>query len=60
MFDAVMNLKKDLYTKLLEKLEIKLSVEERELEGIYGHVSQICTKQDPFLNPRHSLIDAQI
>ena len=35
MFDAVMNLKKDLYTKLLEKLEIKLSVEERELEGIY-------------------------
>merc|ERR1711885_20016 len=33
MFDAVMNLKKDLYTKLLEKLEIKLSVEERELEG---------------------------
>merc|ERR1712121_575248 len=33
MFDAVMNLKKDVYEKLLEKLEIKLSVEERELEG---------------------------
>ena len=27
---------------------------------VYGRVSQICTKQDPFLNPRHSLIDAQI
>lgn len=33
MFDAVMNFKKDEYTKLLEKLEVKLSVEERELEG---------------------------
>jgi len=33
MFDSVMNFKKDIYTNLLEKLEIKLNVEERELEG---------------------------
>merc|ERR1712019_225860 len=33
MFDAVMGLKKDVYTKLLEKLEIKLTSEEKELEG---------------------------
>jgi len=33
MFDAVMNFKKDVYTKLLEKLEINLNSEERELEG---------------------------
>ena len=33
MFDAVMNFKKDVYVKLLEKLEIKLTSEERELEG---------------------------
>jgi len=33
MFDAVMNFKKEKYTALLEKLEIKLSVEEKELEG---------------------------
>jgi elongation factor 2 len=33
MFDAVMNFKKDVYTKLLEKLEIKLSTEDSELEG---------------------------
>jgi len=33
MFDAVMNFKKDVYVKLLEKLEIKLNSEERELEG---------------------------
>jgi len=33
MFDAVMNFKKDIYTNLLEKLEIKLTSEERELEG---------------------------
>lgn len=33
MFDAVMNFKKDIYTKLVEKLEIKLTSEERELEG---------------------------
>lgn len=33
MFDAVMNFKKDIYTKLLEKLNIKLSSEEKELEG---------------------------
>lgn len=33
MFDAVMNFKKEGYTKLLEKLEIKLNTEEKELEG---------------------------
>lgn len=33
MFDAVMNFKKDIYTKLIEKLNIKLNSEERELEG---------------------------
>jgi len=33
MFDAVMGHKKDVYTKLLEKLEIKLTTEEKELEG---------------------------
>jgi len=33
MFDAVMNFKKDIYTKLLEKLQIKLTSEEKELEG---------------------------
>jgi len=33
MFDAVMNFKKDVYEKLLEKLEIKLSVEDKELEA---------------------------
>jgi len=33
MFDSVMNFKKDVYTKLLDKLNIKLTVEERELEG---------------------------
>jgi len=33
MFDAVMNFKKDVYTKLLERLSIKLNSEERELEG---------------------------
>ena len=33
MFDAVMNFKKDIYTKLIEKLDIKLSSEEKELEG---------------------------
>merc|ERR1711936_1396284 len=33
MFDAVMNFKKDQYEKLLEKLSIKLSVEDKELEG---------------------------
>jgi len=33
MFDSVMNFKKDIYTKLLEKLNIKLTSEERELEG---------------------------
>jgi len=33
MFDAVMNHKKDIYTALLEKLSIKLSVEEKDLEG---------------------------
>jgi elongation factor 2 len=33
MFDSVMNFKKDIYTNLLEKLQIKLTVEERELEG---------------------------
>ena len=27
---------------------------------IFGCVSQICTKQDPFLNPYYFLIDAQI
>jgi len=33
MFDAVMNFKKDVYTKLIEKLEIKLTSEEKDLEG---------------------------
>jgi len=33
MFDAVMNFKKDKYTALLDKLEIKLTVEEKEMEG---------------------------
>jgi len=33
MFDAVMNFKKETYEKLLEKLNIKLSVEDRELEA---------------------------
>jgi len=33
MFDAVMNFKKDIYEKLLEKLDIKLSVEDKELEA---------------------------
>lgn len=33
MFDSVMNFKKDIYTKLLEKLDIKLKQEESELEG---------------------------
>merc|ERR1719461_1629402 len=33
MFDAVMNFKKDVYTKLLEKLNIKLSAEDKELEA---------------------------
>merc|ERR1711962_561343 len=33
MFDAVMNFKKDVYEKLLEKVNIKLSVEDKELEA---------------------------
>lgn len=33
MFHAVMNFKKDVYAKLIEKLNIKLSVEDREKEG---------------------------
>eukprot|EP00118_Oscarella_pearsei_P024484 m.306164 g.306164 ORF g.306164 m.306164 type:complete len:841 (+) comp41018_c0_seq1:1394-3916(+) len=33
MFDAVMNFKKEIIAKLLEKLSIKLSVEDREKEG---------------------------
>merc|ERR1711881_670793 len=33
MFDAVMNFKKEEYMKLLGKLEIKLSTEDKELEG---------------------------
>jgi elongation factor 2 len=33
MFDAVMNFKKDIYEKLLDKLNIKLSVEDKELEA---------------------------
>ncbi|CAO3658249.1 unnamed protein product [Umbelopsis ramanniana] len=33
IFDAVMNFKKDELTKLLEKLEVKLTSEEKELEG---------------------------
>jgi len=33
MFDAVMGFKKDVYEKLLEKLDIKLSVEDKELEA---------------------------
>jgi len=33
MFDAVMNFKKDVYEKLLEKLNIKLSAEDKELEA---------------------------
>jgi elongation factor 2 len=33
IFDAVMNFKKDAITSMLEKLEIKLAQDERELEG---------------------------
>merc|ERR1712142_1088243 len=33
MFDAVMNFKKEATAKLIEKLDIKLSVEDKELEG---------------------------
>jgi len=33
MFDAVMNFKKDVYNGLLEKLDIKLTADEKELEG---------------------------
>lgn len=33
IFDAVMNFKKDVTTSMCEKLDIKLAVEERELEG---------------------------
>lgn len=33
VFDAVMHVKKDETVKLLEKLQIKLPVEERDLEG---------------------------
>ncbi|EKM83965.1 hypothetical protein AGABI1DRAFT_110568 [Agaricus bisporus var. burnettii JB137-S8] len=33
IFDAVMNFKKDATTSMCEKLDIKLAVEERELEG---------------------------
>lgn len=33
MFDAVMNFKKETYTQLLEKLNIKLTPDERELEA---------------------------
>uniref|UniRef100_A0A0N5C421 Tr-type G domain-containing protein n=1 Tax=Strongyloides papillosus TaxID=174720 RepID=A0A0N5C421_STREA len=33
VFDAIMNIKKDETTKLLERLNVKLSVEERDLEG---------------------------
>lgn len=33
MFDAVMNFKKDVYSKLLEKLNIKLSVDDKDKEG---------------------------
>ncbi|EDO45605.1 predicted protein [Nematostella vectensis] len=33
MFDAIMNFKKEATANLLEKLKIKLTVEERELEG---------------------------
>lgn len=33
MFDAIMNFKKEETTKLLEKLNVKLSTEEKELEG---------------------------
>merc|ERR1719369_2047664 len=33
MFDSVMNFKKDIYTSLIEKLGIKLTAEERDLEG---------------------------
>jgi len=33
MFEAVMGFKKDVYEKLLEKLNIKLSVEDKELEA---------------------------
>eukprot|EP00042_Codosiga_hollandica_P038087 m.306021 g.306021 ORF g.306021 m.306021 type:complete len:841 (+) comp55303_c1_seq1:60-2582(+) len=33
IFDSIMNFKKDMADKLIEKLEIKLTVEERESEG---------------------------
>lgn len=33
VFDAVMNVKKDETAKLMERLNIKLSVEEKDLEG---------------------------
>jgi elongation factor 2 len=33
VFDAVMNFKKDMTAKLVEKLNIKLSLEERDMEG---------------------------
>jgi len=33
MFKAVMNFEKETYAKLIEKLQIKLTVDERELEG---------------------------
>uniref|UniRef100_A0A0K0F4D9 Tr-type G domain-containing protein n=1 Tax=Strongyloides venezuelensis TaxID=75913 RepID=A0A0K0F4D9_STRVS len=33
VFDAIMNIKKEETTKLLERLNVKLSVEERDLEG---------------------------
>lgn len=33
MFDAIMNFKKEETKKLVEKLEIKLSSEEKEMEG---------------------------
>jgi len=33
LFDSVMNFKKDEYVKLLEKLDIKLTTDEKELEG---------------------------
>ena len=33
MFDAVMKFKKEVYTNLLEKLSIKLSVDDKEKEG---------------------------
>jgi len=33
MFNSIMEFKKETYTKLLEKLDVKLDVEERQLEG---------------------------